>query len=74
MSIARFLLATFLVLSIVSIGGGCGDTSVKLADVPQLRPAAPVLPQDQPKNLRPGSGSSAGMTRDPNGGPGGGNR
>jgi hypothetical protein len=44
---------------------GCNQDD-KLADVPQLRPAAVVEPEEQPAALRPPKGSSAGMTYTPN--------
>jgi hypothetical protein len=44
---------------------GCNRDD-KLADVPQLRPAAVVEPEKQPPPLRPPKGSSAGMTYTPN--------
>jgi hypothetical protein len=43
---------------------GCNRDD-KLADVPQLRPAAVVEPENQPAALRPAKGSSAGMTYTP---------
>jgi hypothetical protein len=45
----------------VGLHAGCNRDD-KLADVPQLRPAAVVAPEQQPPALRPPKGSSAGMT------------
>lgn len=67
MSIARFLVTAFMLAPIISLCGGCGDTTVNLADVPQVKPAPAVSAEAQPKELRPRPGSSAGITRDPSG-------
>jgi hypothetical protein len=63
----RYILV-FALIPFLGPPSGCshGDG---IANVPQLRPAAVVDPDKQPKALRPGSGSSAGMTYDPGGPP-----
>ncbi len=66
-NLRKFVL-TLTIIPFVAIGTGCGEgTDVSLKKEPLVQIPEPKAPKDQPKHLRPGDGSSAGMTRDPSG-------
>jgi len=68
-SLPRRLILTFALVAPVGGHSGCGNSGQDIADVPRLRPAEVVAPENQPKGLRPAAGSSAGMGYDPGGPP-----
>jgi hypothetical protein len=56
------------IIPYVAFGTGCNQsTDVELKKEPLVQIPEPKAPKDQPKHLRPSSGSSAGMNRDPSG-------
>jgi hypothetical protein len=65
-SLARRLAALLVVAPFLGLAG-CGPDNPQLAKAPLVQIPEPKAPEEQPKNLRPGSGSSAGMNYDPSG-------
>jgi hypothetical protein len=54
-------------LPVCAFVAGCQGTDVELAKPEKAVVINPMKPEDAPKELKPGKGSSAGMTYDPSG-------
>lgn len=64
----RKFVLTLAIIPFVALGTGCAEgTDVSLKKEPLVQIPEPKAPKDLPKHLRPGSGSSAGITSDPSG-------
>jgi hypothetical protein len=66
-SILRKLMAFVVLPPVWAFIQGCGSEEIKLQDVPRAQSPPTTPPEQQPPNLRPTKGSSAGMNYDPSG-------
>jgi len=67
-SIVRKLAVTFALIPLFMLSPGCSEsTQIELKKEPLVQIPEPKDPEAQPKSLRPGKGSSAGINFDPTG-------
>ncbi len=66
-SILRKTMLVLAIMPSLALGTACEGTDVALKKEPLVQIPEPKAPEDQPKHLRPGNGSSAGMNYDPSG-------